>query len=93
MSDLNRLRDIMTKYVGVERDQKGLEKAFKLVKDIYLKYNNSGYKNNSIITALLIIKSAINRTEHRGSHYRIDYPIKNVALTRRSKITYEELKI
>ena len=34
----------MTKYVGVERDQKGLEKAFKLVKDIYLKYNISIYQ-------------------------------------------------
>ncbi len=93
LSDLNRLRDIMTKYVGVEREQKGLEEAYRLVKEIYLKYNRDGYKNNTLITALLIIKSAINRTEHRGSHYRIDYPNKNDKLTKRSRIKFEELEL
>ena len=93
LSDLNKLRDIMTKYVGVEREQKGLEEAYRLVKEIYLKYNRDGYKNNTLITALLIIKSAINRTEHRGSHYRIDYPNKNNKLTKRSRIKFEELEL
>ena len=61
--DLLALRETMTKFVGVERDQVGLKIAFDTIRDIYLKYQKQGYDNNSLITSLLIIKSAMNRTE------------------------------
>ena len=91
--DLVALRETMTKYVGVERDQVGLEKAFDTVRDIYLKYQEQGYDNNSLITSLLIIKSAMNRTEQRGSHYRTDHPYQDNKLNSRSSITKEDLNL
>ena len=92
-NDLLVLRETMTKYVGVERDQVGLEKAFDKVRDIYLKYQEQGYDNNSLITSLLIIKSAMNRTEQRGSHYRTDHPYQDNKLNSRSSITKEDLSL
>ena len=92
-NDLLALRETMTKYVGVERDQVGLEKAFDKVRDIYLKYQEQGYDNNSLITSLLIIKSAMNRTEQRGSHYRTDHPYQDNKLNSRSSITKEDLSL
>ena len=83
----------MSKYVGVERDQVGLEKAFDTIRDIYLKYQEQGYDNNSLITSLLIIKSAVNRTEQRGSHYRTDHPYQDNKLNSRSSITKEDLNL
>ena len=91
--DLLRLRETMTKYVGVERDQVGLERAFDIVRNIYLKYQEQGYDNNSLITSLLIIKSAINRTEQRGSHYRTDHPYQDNKLNSRSSITKKDLNL
>ena len=91
--DLLRLRETMTKYVGVERDQVGLERAFDIVHNIYLKYQEQGYDNNSLITSLLIIKSAINRTEQRGSHYRTDHPYQDNKLNSRSSITKKDLNL
>ena len=92
-NDLLVLRETMTKYVGVERDQVGLETAFDKVRDIYLKYQEQGYDNNSLITSLLIIKSAMNRTEQRGSHYRTDHPYQDNKLNSRSSITKEDLSL
>jgi L-aspartate oxidase len=91
--DLSVLRETMTKYVGVEREQVGLEIAFNTVRDIYLKYQEQGYDNNSLITSLLIIRSAINRTEQRGSHYRTDHPYQDNKLNSRSSITKEDLNL
>ena len=92
-NDLLALRETMTKYVGVERDQVGLEQAFDTIRNIYLKYQEQGYDNNSLITSLLIIKSAMNRTEQRGSHYRTDHPYQDNKLNSRSSITKEDLNL
>lgn len=90
---LQELRSIMTEFVGVERDQEGLEKAYSMVKDIYTEYTKNGFLNNSLITSLLIIQSALTRKEHRGSHYRKDFPKLNKKLNSRSFITYNDLEL
>jgi L-aspartate oxidase len=90
---LQELRSIMTEFVGVERDQEGLEKAYNKVKDIYTEYTKNGFLNNSLITSLLIIQSALARKEHRGSHYRKDFPKLNKKLNSRSFITYNDLEL
>ena len=90
---LQELRSIMTEFVGVERDQEGLEKAYSRVKDIYTEYAMNGFLNNSLITSLLIIQSALTRKEHRGSHYRKDFPKLNKKLNSRSFITYNDLEL
>ncbi len=90
---LQELRSIMTEFVGVERDQEGLEKAYSMVQDIYTEYTKNGFLNNSLITSLLIIQSALTRKEHRGSHYRKDFPKLNKKLNSRSFITYNDLEL
>ena len=90
---LQELRSIMTEFVGVERDQEGLEKAYNKVKDIYTEYTKNGFLNNSLITSLLIIQSALARKEHRGSHYRKDFSKLNKKLNSRSFITYNDLEL
>ena len=90
---LQELRSIMTEFVGVERDKEGLEKAYSMVKDIYTEYTMNGFLNNSLITSLLIIQSALTRNEHRGSHYRKDFPKLNKKLNSRSFITYNDLEL
>ena len=92
-NDLTTLRETMTKYVGVERDQTGLEKAFDTIHDMYFKYQKTGCDNNSLITSMLIIKSAIARKEQRGSHYRTDHPYQDNKLNSRSFITKEDLDL
>ena len=42
---------------------------------------------------MLIIKSAMNRTEQRGSHYRTDHPYQDNKLNSRSSITKEDLNL
>ncbi len=90
---LQELRSIMTEFVGVERDQEGLEKAYSIVKDMHSEYTLDGFINNSLITSLLIIQSALKREEHRGSHYRKDFPKLNQKLNSRSFITYNDLEL
>ncbi len=89
--DLKILKSIMTNKVGVERNGKELNEAFNDVSILNQKYKKINQINNTIITSLLIIKSAINRKEHRGSHYRSDFPKTNPLLKNRSKITIKDI--
>lgn len=89
--DLKILKSIMTNKVGVERNEKELNEAFNDVSILNQKYKKINQINNTIITSLLIIKSAINRKEHRGSHYRSDFPETNPLLKNRSKITIKDI--
>lgn len=63
------LRKSMSKNCGVIRNQKGLEELLETI--VQLEKNN---QSNEIITASLIAKSALNRHESRGGHYREDFP-------------------
>jgi len=91
LQDLKSLKSIMTNKVGVERNGKELDEAYNDVFILNQRYKNNNQTNNTIITALLIIKSAINRKEHRGSHYRSDFPKINPLLKNRSKITIKDI--
>jgi L-aspartate oxidase len=89
--DLKILKSIMTRKVGVERNGEELDEAFNEILTLNQKYKKNNQINNTIITALLIIKSAIKRKEHRGSHYRSDFPETNSLLNNRSKITIKDI--
>ena len=89
--DLKILKSIMTRKVGVERNGEELDEAFNEILTLNQKYKKNNQINNTIITALLIIKSAIKRKEHRGSHYRSDFPETNSLLHNRSKITIKDI--
>lgn len=84
------LKKINSKYLGVEKDAKGLDTALHKIEKIKLKaktlaLNNTTLEKNTelqafyqllnmIETSLAVCKSAISRTETRGSHIRTDFP-------------------
>lgn len=78
---LSHSRDTMIEYVGIIRDEKGLNKAKEIINlniekinkcnQISLKYFDV---KNILDTSLAIIENALARKESRGAHYRDDYP-------------------
>jgi succinate dehydrogenase / fumarate reductase flavoprotein subunit len=84
------LQDIMWNYVALFRNQKGLETALQKIKELQKIFNeiNIGDNSKTFNTALIyalelenlldlsecIILGALNRKEHRGAHYREDFP-------------------
>lgn len=76
------LQNIMWENVGIFRDGNNLQiaqdKVQRLINQFKIEYKCSTKEEyelrNMLITANLVIKSALNRKESRGSHYRIDYP-------------------
>ncbi len=86
----NNLQEIMWNTAGLFRNQEGLEKGLKKVNELKQKFKEIkvGDKSKIFNTALVyalelenlldlsecIILGALNRREHRGAHYREDYP-------------------
>ncbi len=68
--DLDEIRSILDKYVGLERSAEGLKYAQELIS----KLPDSAQKT----TAMLLIVSATQRQESRGTHYRSDFPDANI---------------
>ncbi|GBF58824.1 L-aspartate oxidase [Candidatus Phycosocius bacilliformis] len=64
------LRQAMTAYAGVVRDEAGLTT---LINQIDQMKDQTGAANE-LITARLIAQAALARTESRGGHYRRDFP-------------------
>lgn len=75
------LQNIMWENVGIFRNNTTLENALNKIAELKIKFNKDylcatkeEYElRNMLITAELIVKSAINRKESRGAHYRTDY--------------------
>ncbi len=84
------LRQTMDKFVGIERDEKGLKEALETIRKVKSEIKNVSLKNASRIynlelvnywelknmadVAEVITLSALNRKESRGAHYRTDFP-------------------
>lgn len=83
--DVNQLKSelkaLMWENVGIYRNEESLNKALDGLNKICTKFNRENkclskeeYElRNMLVTAHLIITSAINRKESRGAHYRTDY--------------------
>nr|WP_255639740.1 L-aspartate oxidase [Aquibacillus saliphilus] len=79
------IRRLMTAYVGIERTEQGLVHAKQWIEQFELNSNQKlditkiskqdVEKINMLTTCKLIIKSALERTESRGAHYRNDFPV------------------
>lgn len=76
------LQNIMWENVGIFRNGESLQGAYDKIQKLSKVFENK-YKcaskeeyelRNMLTTANLVIKSALNRKESRGSHYRTDYP-------------------
>lgn len=67
------LRQIMSRYVAVERDEEGLIAALQVI----ARLQRTSFEPallNMIATAKLVTAGALNRKESRGAHWRKDYP-------------------
>ncbi|WLR44071.1 L-aspartate oxidase [Bacillus carboniphilus] len=84
----NEIQQVMSLYVGIERDEKGLKKA-KSCFETYINQSSFWDINvneftieeleirNMLIVSYLITKSALQRKESRGGHFRLDFPSKD----------------
>lgn len=86
---VTRLRETMSKHVGVIRDAEGLKSAIKEICTLE-NLSESPRFDNALTTAKLITVGALMREESRGGHFRSDYPIEIKALQRRTFLTLHE---
>src|SRR5438876_10299952 len=86
------IRQVMWKYVSLQRDRQGLLEATQQLHNLptTLLTNGSAHHNNIVEwletvnmlkVAELVIAAALQRRESRGSHWRLDYPVPNEVLT------------
>lgn len=81
----NRLKNIMWSKAGVIRNERDLSEALMKIEEIEKEFafpdkcpSKDGYELRNLITVgKLVIKSALNRKESRGGHFRSDFPQKN----------------
>lgn len=65
-SELEAVRKILSQYAGIERSQKGLEQALEELAELKSSFETT--------IANILIKSALERKESRGAHFRADFP-------------------
>ncbi|MCY4035075.1 MAG: L-aspartate oxidase [Hyphomicrobiales bacterium] len=84
--DIEQLRDLMSRRVGIERDESGLRFACGKLLQWKRKSRAGGRLSNMSTAALLIAVSALQRRESRGCHFRLDAAAATLP-PRRSAIT------
>jgi L-aspartate oxidase len=86
------IRQVMWKYVSLQRDQQGLLDATRQLHNLRSSMLATGSTNpnntiewletvNMLKVAELVIAAALQRRESRGSHSRLDFPLLNERLT------------
>ncbi len=83
------IKKLMWEKVGLIRNEQTLNEALKNVKSIEIllnRYQNNKYLKEFAILSKAVIKSALNRKESRGVHYRSDYPNEKEEFKKHSKI-------
>ena len=83
---IKEIKEIMWRYLGINRDEKGIRTAIKQFSELKNKFEkiNSTQNyleyfklRNIIFVAQAVALSALERTESRGAHYRSDFPKEN----------------
>ncbi|SFI95605.1 L-aspartate oxidase [Thermoflavimicrobium dichotomicum] len=73
-----RIQEIMWNYAGIIRTSSGLLKGLKQLEQLKEEIPVGLFEcHNMLVTAQIIIRSALWRQESRGGHYRYDYPETN----------------
>lgn len=85
------LRAIMSRHVGVTRDDNGLASALDAIARIERKAASAALRNMAI-AALLIAAAALSRRESRGAHARKDFPRTDPAQARRTFLTLTDAR-
>lgn len=69
------IRRVMWTHAGIDRNAKGLREARRALEAIRARLAPGATEEaNMVVTALLIVESAILRRESRGGHFRSDFP-------------------
>ncbi len=68
------LRDAMTRYVGLERDQDGLQKAHDIIEAVERAGAGEPALLNMTAAAKMVTAAALVHRESRGAHFRTDFP-------------------
>ena len=92
LEEAAQVRKIMSRHVGVLRDETGLRAALVALLALHksaLEKNNLDLRNRTE-AALLIAASAFLRRESRGGHFRCDFPEPDPAQANRSVITLDD---
>ncbi len=84
--NMTRLRKVMSKHLGVLRDEAGMSEALRTILELEEQSHSQRF-TNVVTTAKLIAVSALNRLESRGGHARTDYPDEDPAWKRRTLLT------
>ena len=83
------LRDLMTRHVGVTREEDGLLKAIHELSDIA--FDRSAVADRAL-AGLFIALAAHLRTESRGAHFRSDHPETRIEWAHRIELTLDDLQ-
>ncbi len=83
---MTRLRQTMSRHVGVIRDADGLCEALRIFADLEAQARHPQL-NNAVIAARMIAAAALARRESRGGHQRSDFPKTDPAQAQRSFMT------
>ncbi|NMB95930.1 MAG: L-aspartate oxidase [Clostridiaceae bacterium] len=93
------IRTIMDTYVGIIRDKEGLEKAAEQIKsyhNLLRNMRNSSFIDwelqNMVLLSGLVIKSALQREESRGAHYRSDFSQPNNEAWKKNIIVSKKIR-
>ncbi len=84
-----RLRELMSAHVGIERDDAGLRKALSGIAAVERAGGDSAALLNMTAAAKLVTAAALQRRESRGGHFRSDYPVAG-AKRERSFLTLQD---
>lgn len=87
---VEKLRQTMTDYVGVVRNQVGLEQALRILAELESRQPDCDAFLNMTATATLIAVAALLRTESRGGHFREDFPAQDPQQAKRSYLTLSQ---
>lgn len=89
--DIQEIRSLMDRYVGIERHEEGLIKTLKRFRILSDKHATHITICNMLTTARIITLTALLREESRGGHYRTDFPNTVNAWAHRSTISLSKV--
>ncbi|MBL8048904.1 MAG: L-aspartate oxidase [Chthonomonas sp.] len=85
------MREVMWDKVGLNRNEVGLNEACRTFSAILeLSGNNNYGVANRALTGLMMAKSALERRESRGAHFRSDHPQSDDLMRRHSRLAWNQ---
>ncbi|QIG49090.1 L-aspartate oxidase [Nordella sp. HKS 07] len=88
-SDPAAVRPILSRYLGVTRDEAGLHTAIAALRPLAESHREAA---DPALVGLMIAEAALARQESRGAHYRTDFPQKST-IAARSFLTSEDVLV